>query len=103
MKLKKGKSLGFFSAKGGVGKTVNLINLAGIFQQLGKKVLMIDLDLYSGGIANALNKPFDPTKMDAILTEKVEGTESNVVIDVLQKGYIYNDKVIRPAMVKVSE
>lgn len=50
-----------------------------------------------------LNKEFDPTKMDAILTEKVEGTESNVVIDVLQKGYIYNDKVIRPAMVKVSE
>ena len=50
-----------------------------------------------------LNKPFDPTKMDAILTEKVEGVDGNVVIDVLQKGYIYNDKVIRPAMVKVSE
>ncbi len=52
---------------------------------------------------DCLNKPFDPAKMDAILTEKVEGIESNVVIDVLQKGYIYNDKVIRPAMVKVSE
>ena len=50
-----------------------------------------------------LNKPFDPTKMDAILTEKVEGVDGNVVIDVLQKGYIYNDKVIRPALVKVSE
>ena len=52
---------------------------------------------------DCLNKPFDPTKMDAILTEKVEGVDGNVVIDVLQKGYIYNDKVIRPAMVKVSE
>lgn len=52
---------------------------------------------------DCLNKSFDPTKMDAILTEKIEGAESNVVIDVLQKGYIYNDKVIRPAMVKVSE
>lgn len=59
MKLKKGKSLCFFSAKGGVGKTVNLINLAGVFQQLDKKVLIIDLDLYGGSIANALNKKYD--------------------------------------------
>lgn len=51
----------------------------------------------------ALNKEFNPNCMDAILTEKVEGIESNQVIDVLQKGYLYNDKVIRPAMVKVSE
>lgn len=59
MKLKKGKSLCFFSAKGGVGKTTNLINLAGIFQQLDKKVLIIDLDLYGGSVANALNKKYD--------------------------------------------
>ncbi|MBQ4584096.1 MAG: nucleotide exchange factor GrpE [Bacilli bacterium] len=50
-----------------------------------------------------LNEEFDPAKMDAVLTEKVEGTPSNKVIDVMQKGYIYKDKVIRPAMVKVSE
>ena len=41
--------------------------------------------------------------MEAVLTEKVEGKESGIVIDVLQKGYKFNDKVIRPAMVKVSE
>ena len=46
---------------------------------------------------------FDPTFMEAVLTEKVEGKESGIVIDVLQKGYKFNDKVIRPAMVKVSE
>ena len=65
---------------------------------------LIDI-LKSKGIEEieCLSKDFDPTKMDAILTEKVEGIESNKVIDVLQKGYIYNDKVIRPAMVKVSE
>ena len=38
-----------------------------------------------------------------VKTEEVEGLEPNKVIDVLQKGYIYKDKVIRHAMVKVSK
>ncbi len=59
MKTKHGKSLCFFSAKGGVGKTTNILNLAGIFEQLEKKVLIIDMDLYSGGIALYLNKKND--------------------------------------------
>lgn len=50
-----------------------------------------------------LNEDFDPNTMNAVLTEKIEGKEPGKVIDVLQKGYMYNDKVIRPAMVKVSE
>ena len=50
-----------------------------------------------------LNEEFDPNKMNAVLTEKVEGIEPGKVVEVLQKGYVYNDKVIRPAMVKVSE
>ena len=49
------------------------------------------------------NVPFDPTNHNAIMMEKVEGVESGMVVEVLQKGYIYKDKVIRPAMVKVSE
>lgn len=49
------------------------------------------------------NVPFDPVHHNAIMMEKVEGVESGMVIEVLQKGYIYKDKVIRPAMVKVSE
>lgn len=50
-----------------------------------------------------LNEDFNPVSMNAVLTEKVEGTEPGKVVEVLQKGYVYNDKVIRPAMVKVSE
>ncbi len=49
------------------------------------------------------NKPFDPVYHNAIMTEKREGVDDGVVLEVLQKGYIYKDKVIRPAMVKVSE
>jgi molecular chaperone GrpE len=37
------------------------------------------------------------------MIEHVDGVEPNMVLEVLQKGYLYKDKVIRPAMVKVSE
>lgn len=49
------------------------------------------------------NKPFDPTYHEAIMTESRDDVESGMVLEVLQKGYILKDKVIRPAMVKVSE
>lgn len=56
---KKGKTMCLFSAKGGVGKTITTLNLAGIFEQLEKKVLIMDLDLSNGGIAVALNQTFE--------------------------------------------
>ena len=46
---------------------------------------------------------FDPAIHQAVLTEKVDGVKEGLVIDVLQKGYKYKDRVLRPAMVKVSE
>lgn len=50
-----------------------------------------------------LNKPFDPTYHEAIAVEKLPDTESGIVTQVLQKGYMYKDRVLRTAMVKVSE
>lgn len=61
MARKKGKTLCLFSAKGGVGKTITTLNLAGIFEQLEKKILIMDLDLSNGGIAVALNQAFEKT------------------------------------------
>lgn len=43
------------SVKGGTGKTTTLLNLAGIFEKRKMKTLIVDLDLYSGGIAVSLN------------------------------------------------
>ena len=50
-----GKIVTISSVKGGVGKTTMTLNLAGIYCELNKRVLIIDLDLYSGGIAASLN------------------------------------------------
>ena len=62
-------------------------------------------DLEEVGVSeiDCLDKPFNPETMEAVMTEAIEGKDSGVVTNVMLKGYIYNDKVIRPAMVKVNE
>ena len=65
--------------------------------------LINTLEKYGVKAIDGANKPFDPTYHQAIMTEKRDGVEPEMVIEVLQKGYLLKDKVIRPAMVKVSE
>lgn len=55
MALNKAKVITITSVKGGVGKTTTVLNLAGICSKLGKRVLVVDLDLYSGDIVSTLN------------------------------------------------
>ncbi len=46
---------------------------------------------------------FDPTKHEALSTQPGDdGTESGVVVEVLQKGYALGDQLVRPARVVVS-
>ena len=52
---------------------------------------------------DVLDKVFDPNIMNAVLTEENKDKDNNIVLDVLQKGYMYKDRLIRPAMVKVNE
>lgn len=51
----------------------------------------------------ALGSPFDPNFHHAVLMEPTGDSESGHVVEVLQKGYLLNKKVIRHAMVKVAE
>lgn len=51
----------------------------------------------------AVGKTFDPFIHQAIMQVKEEGFESGVVVEELQKGYQYKDRVLRPSMVKVNE
>ncbi|MBR5516497.1 MAG: nucleotide exchange factor GrpE [Firmicutes bacterium] len=50
----------------------------------------------------ALGEDFDPNFHNAIMMEDSVEYESGKVSGVLQKGYILNNKVIRPSMVKVA-
>ena len=46
---------------------------------------------------------FDPDKHEAIASEENEGIEDPVVLEDYQKGYYLNDRLLRPARVKVAK
>ncbi|WP_404453064.1 nucleotide exchange factor GrpE [Virgibacillus necropolis] len=50
-----------------------------------------------------VGKEFDPNLHHAVMQTEDDETESNIVVEEMQKGYILNDRVIRPAMVKVNK
>ena len=50
----------------------------------------------------ALNRPFDPYLHEAFAKETSSEHPENTVIEVFQKGYKFNDQLLRPATVKVS-
>lgn len=61
------------------------------------------LNKYEVSEIKAEGLEFDPTYHHAVLTDHDDNKPAGVVLEVLQKGYIYKDRVIRPAMVKVNE
>lgn len=51
----------------------------------------------------SLNEDFDPNFHHAVFMEESKEYDSGKITEVLQKGYILKDKVIRPTMVKVAK
>lgn len=50
-----------------------------------------------------VNEKFDPEQHQAMSMQESADHESNTVIAVMQKGYMLNDRLVRPAMVVVSK
>lgn len=52
-------------------------------------------------LLDPLDEPFDPDVHEAVMHEEGDPDEVPVVTEVLRTGYVWNGRVIRPAMVKV--
>jgi molecular chaperone GrpE len=52
---------------------------------------------------DSLGKPFDPDYHDALLTVARDDVEPGTVVEVHEKGYLMNDRVLRHAKVVVSK
>ena len=45
---------------------------------------------------------FDPNVHEAVATERAAGAPKDSILEVLRKGYFLNEKLLRPALVKVA-
>ena len=50
-----------------------------------------------------MGEKFDPERHQAISMIEVKGSKSNTVIEVMQKGFALNERLVRPAMVVVAK
>ncbi|RKP55195.1 nucleotide exchange factor GrpE [Cohnella endophytica] len=51
---------------------------------------------------DAVGQPFDPELHQAVMQVESDEYDEGIVVEAIQTGYLLKDKVIRPAMVKVS-
>lgn len=61
------------------------------------------LESYGVKKIECLNKEFDPAFHQAIEVVEIENSKPNMVVEIIADGYLYKDRVLRPAMVKVSK
>lgn len=84
-----GENVTLESIQEGLGMTMNMF-----FQAIEKQGLeQVD----------PLGEKFDPERHQAISMVEAVDTESNTVIEVMQKGFTLNERLIRPAMVVVAK
>jgi molecular chaperone GrpE len=69
----------------------------GMIYQKIKNILIEGVDLIP-----AEGKEFDPNIHEALLFQERDDLPEHSVVEVIQQGYKYGDKVLRPAKVKVS-
>lgn len=74
-------------------KDPGLKMIRGNFYQIIKNIGLEEIEV--------LEKEFDPAVAEAV--DVVEGERDNIIIDVMRKGYRYNNKLLRPAQVKVEK
>ncbi len=73
----------------GMKLTMNMFNAT--FDKLGVKEI------------NPQHQAFDPELHQAMTMQETDEVEPNTVIAVMQKGYLLNERLVRPAMVVVSK
>jgi len=70
--------------------------------ELTLKMLVSAMEKYNIIEISALNEKFNPEYHEAMSMQEREDVPPNTVVTVVQKGYLLNDRLIRPAMVIVS-
>lgn len=85
-------------------KATNIDNAKSIVAgvEIIRKQLLDLLKKYNVQEIDALGKHFDPAFHEALSKEERPGLSTPVVVEIYQKGFIYNDKLLRPVLTKVA-
>ncbi|EJS91437.1 heat shock protein GrpE, partial [Pasteurella multocida subsp. multocida str. Anand1_cattle] len=70
--------------------------------ELTLKELLATVSRFGVEAVGVVGETFNPEVHQAISMQPMEGFETNQITVVLQKGYLLNGRVIRPAMVMVA-
>jgi molecular chaperone GrpE len=82
------------------------VNDAGVLIEgvrLTLQQLLQSLNKFGLSPFESVGKPFDPAMHEAMLVVETDQYEPNQVIEEFQKGYLLNDRLLRPATVSVSK
>lgn len=71
--------------------------------ELTLKLLGDVMEKFGVGLIDPLDQPFDPSFHQAISTQPRADLPPNTVVGVIQKGYTLNGRLVRPALVLVSQ
>lgn len=71
--------------------------------KLTHKEIVKLLESFNVKLVEAEKQPFDPNFHQAVTQQETDDFPENTVVNVLQKGYLLHDRLIRPAMVVVSK
>jgi len=70
--------------------------------ELTLKMLTDVMEKFNIQVIDPAGQPFDPEYHQAMATQPSDEHEPNTVVTVYQKGYMLNDRLVRPAMVVVA-
>ena len=80
-------------------------NIEGLLEgvELTRDGLLATLEKYGVKAIESIGQTFDPNIHEAIAMEESEEIAPNMVLREFQKGYVYKDRLLRPAKVIVSK
>lgn len=80
-------------------------NIEGLLEgvELTRDGLVATLEKYGVKAIESIGQPFDPNIHEAIAMEETDEIAPNMVLREFQKGYVYKDRLLRPAKVIVSK
>jgi molecular chaperone GrpE len=71
--------------------------------QMTERQLVAVMERFGISPVDAISKPFDPSRHEAMIQVDSEDHEPNTVLQEHQKGYLLHDRLLRPAKVAVSK